>query len=103
MKKILSMNKSSTRGIFLSLILIFTLSVILIPTNVYAIDEVIVKSTSFEKSTIIEITNDGNEEVDSFRIWLGSDYNFESFKTESGWVGEKDTARSNYFYFNGTN
>jgi hypothetical protein len=89
MKKLLSMNKSSMRGIFLSLILIFTLSVISIPIESYAVDEVIVKSIAFEKSTIIEITNEGNEEVDSFRIWLSSDYNFESFKTENGWIGER--------------
>jgi hypothetical protein len=89
MKKLLSMNKSSMRGIFLSLILIFTLSVISIPIESYAVDEVIVKSIAFEKSTIIEVTNEGNEEVDSFRIWLSSDYNFESFKTENGWIGER--------------
>jgi hypothetical protein len=91
MKNKLFMNKSSMRGIFLSLILIFALSVILIPINGYAAGEITVKSVAFEKSTIIEITNDGNQEVSSFRIWLGSDYNFESFKTENGWVGEKTT------------
>jgi hypothetical protein len=89
MKKMFSMNKSSMRGIFLSLILIFTLSVISIPIESYAVDEVIVKSIAFEKSTIIEFTNEGNEEVNSFRIWLSSDYNFESFKTENGWIGER--------------
>jgi hypothetical protein len=89
MKKMLSMNKSSMRGIFLSLILIFALSVISIPIESYAIDEIIVESIAFEKSTIIEVTNEGNEEVNSFRIWLSSDYNFESFKTENGWIGEK--------------
>jgi hypothetical protein len=77
------------RGIFLSLILIFALSVISITINAYAEDEIGVKSFAFEKGTIIEFTNEGKEEVYSFRIWLGSDYNFESFKTEKGWLGEK--------------
>ena len=27
--------------------------------------------------------------VNTFRIWLGSDFSFKSFKTEKGWVGEK--------------
>ena len=89
MGKTVSMNKSSMRGILLSSILIFALSVILIPNNAYAVDDVIVKSVAFEKSAIIEFVNDGNEEINSFRIWLGSDYNFESFKTENGWTGEK--------------
>ncbi len=83
------MNKSSKRGIFLSVILIFALSVISIPINAYAADDIIVKSVAFEKSIIMDFTNVGKEEVNSFRIWLGSDYNFESFKTENGWVGEK--------------
>ncbi len=83
------MSDSSLRGIFLSLILIFALSVISITINAYAEDEIGVKSFDFEKCTIIEFTNEGKEEVYSFRIWLGSDYNFESFKTEKGWLGEK--------------
>ena len=83
------MSNSSLRGIFLSLILIFALSVISITINAYAEDEIGVKSFAFEKGTIIEFTNEGKEEVYSFRIWLGSDYNFESFKTEKGWLGEK--------------
>ena len=77
------------RGMFLSLILVFTLSVILLPFYSYAEGTVIVESTSFEKSTIIEVTNDGAKEIHSFRIWLSSEFNFDSFKTESGWIGEK--------------
>ncbi len=46
-------------------------------------------SFSFENTSIILFTNDSNEEVNSFRIWLGSDFSFKSFKTEKGWVGEK--------------
>ena len=84
-----NMHKSSMRGMFLSLILVFTLSVILLPFYSYAEGTVIVESTSFEKSTIIEVTNDGAKEIHSFRIWLSSEFNFDSFKTESGWIGEK--------------
>ncbi|MEK0348687.1 MAG: biofilm-associated protein [Nitrosopumilus sp.] len=82
------MNKSSKRGIFLSIILLFSILIITIPSNIYA-EEVSVKSFAFEETTIIEITNDSNEQVNSFRIWLGSDFSFKSFKTEKGWVGEK--------------
>jgi hypothetical protein len=77
------------RGIYLSLILVFSISLTLIPNDVYGEDEVNVESISFEKSTIIEFTNEGNEEVKSLRIWLSSDYNFESFKSENRWTGEK--------------
>ena len=30
-----------------------------------------------------------HEDVQTFRIWLSQNVNFESFKTEKGWVGEK--------------
>jgi len=83
------MNKSSTRGIFLSITLLFSLVLIVIPSNAYA-EEINVKSFAFEETAIIEFTNDSNEQVNTFRIWLGSDFSFKSFKTEKGWVGEKN-------------
>jgi hypothetical protein len=83
------MNKSSTRGIFLSITLLFSIVLIAIPSNVYA-EEINVKSFALEETTIIEFTNDSDEEVNTFRIWLGSDFSFKSFKTEKGWVGEKN-------------
>jgi len=83
------MNKSSMRGIFLSIILLFSIALIAIPSNAYA-EEINVKSFAFEETTIIEFTNNSNQGVDTFRIWLGSDFSFKSFKTEKGWVGEKN-------------
>lgn len=83
------MSKSSLRGIFLSLILIFTISLTTIPIIANAENEIIVESVYFEKGTIIEFINEGKVEVDSFRIWLSADFNFESFKTEEGWSGDK--------------
>ena len=82
------MNRSSKRGIFLSSILLFTLVTILNPTNAFA-DEIIIKNFSFEETTILELTNESNEEISTFRVWLGSDFEFKSFKTEKGWIGEK--------------
>jgi len=83
------MNKSSTRGIFLPITLLFSIILISIPLNVYA-EEINVKSFSFEETTIIEFINDSDVEVNTFGIWLGSDFNFKSFKTEKAWVGEKN-------------
>jgi hypothetical protein len=82
------MNKSSVRGIFLSITLLFSIVIILIPSNAYA-EEIDVKSIALEETTIIELTNNSNKEVNTLRIWLGSDFNFKSFKTEKDWVGEK--------------
>jgi hypothetical protein len=81
--------QSSMRGIFLSLVLLCLTATIIIPTNAYAAETINVESFSFEETSIVEFTNNGKEEVNSFRIWLDSDINFKSFKTESGWIGEK--------------
>ncbi|TRZ69430.1 MAG: biofilm-associated protein [Nitrosopumilaceae archaeon] len=83
------MSKASTRGVFLSLVLLCLTVAIIGPINAYATETINAKSFSFEETTIIEFTNGGKEDVNSFRIWLGSDINFKSFKTESGWIGEK--------------
>ena len=82
------MNKFSTKGILLSIIILFSITLITIPINVYA-EEVNVKSFSLEETTIITVENNSKEDVNTFRIWLGNDFTFQSFKTENGWVGEK--------------
>jgi len=87
-KKTNIMNKSSKRGIFLAIGILFSISLFLIPSNGYA-EEINVKSVGVEKTAIITLTNDAAKEVKTFRIWLGQDSNFESFKTEKGWIGEK--------------
>ena len=89
MEEIFLMNKSSLRGICLSIILLFSIAVISIPVNAHAENEITAKGLFFEKGTIIEFKNDGGIEVDSFRLWLSNEFNFESFKTEEGWFGEK--------------
>ncbi|MEK6866321.1 MAG: biofilm-associated protein, partial [Thermoproteota archaeon] len=89
MKQLEDMSKSSTRGVFLSLVLLCLTVALIIPINAYATETINAKSFSFEETTIIEFTNSGKEDVNSFRIWLGDDINFKSFKTESGWIGEK--------------
>ena len=81
------MDKSSTRWILLSIAL-FSLSLIIIQPNAYA-EGIDVKSFSLEETTIISVENNSNEEINTIRIWLGSDFNFKSFKTEKSWVGEK--------------
>jgi hypothetical protein len=83
------MNRSSTGGIFLSIALLFSIVLIAFPSNAYA-EEIIVTSIALEETSVLEVTNDSDKEVNTLRIWLGSDFNFKSFKTEKGWVGEKN-------------
>ncbi len=82
------MNRSSMRGIFLSMILLLSIVIISIPSDAHA-DKINVKSVALEETTIMTITNESNEEIKTIRIWLGSDFSFKSFKTEKEWKGEK--------------
>jgi len=88
MKNLNYMNKSSLRGIFLSIVLISSIALMIIPSTVHA-EKINVSSIALEETTIIEFTNDLDEEVNTFRIWPGSDFIFKSFKTEKRWIGEK--------------
>lgn len=86
MKHHVLMNKSSLRGIFLS-VLVISMCIAVVP-EIYA-ETVNAKSFAFEETTIIEFTNEGSKDVSTFRIWVGSDLSFKSFKTEEGWTGVK--------------
>ena len=90
MKKMTNIKKSCNKGILLSVAILFSVSLILVPSNGYA-EEINVKSMGVEKTSIITFTNDGTKDVKTFRIWLSQDAKFESFKTEKGWVGEKNS------------
>ena len=82
------MNEHSKKRIFLVVAVLFSMSIMLIPSSVYG-DEINVKSFGVDKTTIITLTNDASKDVKIFRIWLSQNVNFESFKTEKGWIGEK--------------
>jgi hypothetical protein len=83
------MNKLADREISISIIILFSISLILIPSEVYA-DEVNVVSIGLDETAIITAINNSDNEIKTFRIWLGDDFNFKSFKTEKGWTGEKN-------------
>lgn len=51
--------------------------------------DIIAEGMFFENTAIIEFTNDSDYNIESFTFWLGTGYNFESFKTEIGWSGKK--------------
>ena len=84
-----NLNKSPNRGILISTIILFSISLIIIPLEVYA-DEINVVSIGIDETAIITVTNNSDEEIETFRVWLGEEFNFKSFKTEKGWTGEKN-------------
>ena len=83
------MNKLSHRETSISAIVLFSIFLILIPSQVYA-DEINVVSIGIDETAIITVTNNSDEEIETFRVWLGEEFSFKSFKTEKGWTGEKN-------------
>ena len=77
------------RGISISILLLFSISLILIPSEGYA-EEIDVVSNGLDETAIITVANNSDKEINTFRVWLGGEFNFKSFKTEKGWTGEKN-------------
>jgi hypothetical protein len=84
-----NIKKSTNRDIHISIIILFSVSLILIPSEIYA-DEIEVVSVGLDETAIITVTNNSDNEIKTVRVWLGEEFNFKSFKTEKGWTGEKN-------------
>jgi hypothetical protein len=84
-----NMKKLTNREIHISIIILFSVSLILIPLEVHG-DEIDVVSVGLDETAIITATNNSDNEVKTVRVWLGEEFNFKSFKTEKGWTGEKN-------------
>ena len=84
-----NMNRLSNSQMHISMIILFSISLILIPSEVYA-DGIDVVSTGLDETAIITVTNNSDNEIKTVRVWLGEEFNFKSFKTEKGWTGEKN-------------
>ena len=88
--RLLNSFSSVSKGVFLSIVLFSSLFLIISFDDVEAADKVVTASSvGFEKTTIIEFENSGTEDIETVRLWLGSDITFKSFKTEKGWTGTK--------------
>lgn len=67
---------------------IIVLSVFSLACSVPIFADTVAKTTNFEKTTLIQYTNNESVPINTIRMWLASDSgNFKSFKTEKGWTG----------------
>ena len=83
------MNWFLTRRIFLAVILLFVCTIFVNIGSFAQEDSVTSNSVAFEDTTIIEFENNDSVEIETIRVWLGSDFVFKSFKTEKSWTGKK--------------
>lgn len=72
-------------GVFLFVFAIF------VNVNSFAQENLVTaKSVAFKETTIVEFENSDSSEINTIRMWLGSDFSFKSFKTEKSWTAQKN-------------
>jgi hypothetical protein len=79
------MRRYSMSGIFISVLLVFSIFTLLSISEVNAEEIISVNAISYENTIIIEFENESTYKIKTIRMWLGGDKSFESFKTEPGW------------------
>jgi len=83
------MKQFLTRRVFLVMAFLFVYTVFANIDSFAQENAVTSNSVAFEDTTIIEFENNDSVELETVRMWLGSDFTFKSFKTEKNWTGQK--------------
>jgi len=72
-------------GIFVSVLLIFSIFTLLTISEVNADEAISVSAKSYQNTIIIEFENESVSKIKAIKIWLGGDATFKSFKVEPDW------------------
>jgi len=83
------MRKYSTSGIFISVLLIFSIFTLISISEVNAAEVISVNANGYENTIIIEFENESTSKIKTIKVWPGGEVTFTSFKSEPGWGGGK--------------
>ncbi len=83
------MKRYSMSGIFISVLLVFSIFTLLSISEVNAEEVISVNAVSYENAIIIEFENESASKIKTIRMWVSGEKSFKSFKTELGWSGGK--------------
>jgi len=83
------MRRYSTSGIFISMLLVFSIFTLISISEVNAAEVISVNAKGYENTIIIEFENESTSEIKTVRVWAGGEVTFTSFKSEPGWGGGK--------------
>ena len=83
------MRKYSTSGIFISVLLVFSIFTLISISEVNAAEVISVNAKGYENTIIIEFENESTSKIKTIRMWSGGEVAFTSFKSEPGWGGGK--------------
>jgi len=79
------MKRYKLSGIFVSVLLIFSIFTLLSVSEVNAEEVISVNAKSYQNTIIIEFENESASKIKTIKMWLGGDATFKSFKVESDW------------------
>ena len=83
------MKKYSTSGIFISMLLVFSVFTLISISEVNAEEVISVNAKGYENTIIIELKNESTSEIKTVKVWPGGEITFTLFKSELGWGGGK--------------
>lgn len=83
------MKRYSTSGIFISVLLVFSIFTLISISEVNAAEVISVNAKGYENTIIIEFENESTSKIKTVRVWAGGEVTFTSFKSEHGWGGGK--------------
>ena len=83
------MRKYSASGIFISVLLVFSIFTLISISEVNAAEVISVNAKGYENTIIIEFENESTSKIKTVRMWPGGEITFTSFKSEHGWGGGK--------------
>jgi len=83
------MRRYSTGGIFISVLLVFSIFTLISISEVNAAEVISVNAKGYENTIIIEFENESTSKIKTIKVWPGGEITFTSFKSEPGWGGGK--------------
>jgi len=83
------MKRYSTSGIFISVLLVFSIFTLISISEVNAEEVISVNADGYENTIIIEFENESTSKIKTIKVWPGGEVVFTSFKSEPGWGGGK--------------
>jgi len=83
------MRRYSTSGIFISVLLVFSIFTLISISEVNAAEVISVNAKGYENTIIIEFENESASGIKTIKMWPGGEVTFTSFKSEPGWGGGK--------------
>ena len=83
------MRKYSSGGIFISVLLVFSIFTLISISEVNAAEVISVNAKGYENTIIIEFENESTSKIKTIKVWPGGEITFTSFKSEPGWGGGK--------------